>query len=234
MRLKVLQRLELIQVRLPAGVSLKLAGLLGQAGQQGGGEQIQTQAVIADPVGQVRQFIQVFAQAAAERQPVLIAQLKEAALVGFQQLKQLAQVQHPAIVELHFAGQDKPVALLLQAQLQLAHARPRLDAHPLAFRPDALQPLAIQQLQLTEHLQGILRVFQLPLLTIAVGLGQRRARRQHPVQGGGFGVQVATGLQGFAVLLTEHVGQPDSRLEPTAVGQRAHQQLQAQAALQGQ
>ena len=143
-------------------------------------------------------------------------------------------MQHPAVIQLHFAGQDKPVALLLETQLELTHARPRLDAHALAFRPHALHALAIQGLQLAEHLQSILGFGQLPFLAIALGLGQGWTGGQRPFQGGGFCRQVATGLQRTAVQLAEHIGQANTGAEPTAVGQWAHQQLQAQAALQRQ
>ncbi|MNE20260.1 hypothetical protein D3C80_1133700 [compost metagenome] len=139
-----------------------------------------------------------------------------------------------AIVQLHFAAEHEPVALLLEPKPELAHARPRLDPHALAFRPDTLQPVALQRLQFTQYLQGILRLGQLPLLTIGVGLGECRTGLQYPLQRGGFCVQVTTGLQRFTVQLTEHVLQPMAGLEPAAAGQRPHQQLQTQAGLQRQ
>ncbi|MNX77780.1 hypothetical protein D3C86_1093370 [compost metagenome] len=230
----MLERFEFVQVRLPAGIGLKLAGLLRQSRQQRRGQQIQTQTVIADSIGQMGQFVQALAQAVAQGQPVLLAKLEEAPGAGFEQLQKLAQLQHAAIVQLHFAVEHEPVTLLLEPELELAHARPRLDPHALAFRPDTLQPVALQRLQFTQYLQGILRLGQLPLLTIGVGLGKCRAGLQHPLQRGGFRVQVTTGLQRFTVQLTEHVLQPMAGLEPAAAGQRPHQQLQTQAGLQRQ
>ena len=87
--LEILQGFEALQMALPVLVGLELTGFVRQPSKQRRGQQVETQAVIVNPVGQVGQLIQVLAQAAAEGQPILITELEKTPFVGFQQLQQL-------------------------------------------------------------------------------------------------------------------------------------------------
>ncbi|MNG10270.1 hypothetical protein D3C84_937290 [compost metagenome] len=117
----------------------------------------------------------MLAQVVAQGQPVAVVKSDEAPGRGLEQVQQLPQLQHLAIIQSDPALQHEPVPLLLQAQAQLAQAGAGLDAHALTFRPHALQPLVVLGLQLAEDLQGVLGMLQLPFPTIALGPGQPRA-----------------------------------------------------------
>ena len=79
-----------------------LAGvlLLGQFGEQRGGQRAQAQAIVVDPFGQVAQFVQALAQAVADGQPVIAAQCDEAARAGLEQHARSLKHRHPSALRL--------------------------------------------------------------------------------------------------------------------------------------